>query len=225
VTRTSKLDLARIHSMTGLVPLTGFVVIHVWQTAAASRGRHAFDAAQIGGEGTALSVILEALFVILPLLAHAAIGVALWRRDTSGEPGPYASVGLRRVQRVTGAITLVFLVAHLAQTYLLELGGANAAVIYDVLRSELGRPFYAILYVIGLTAVSFHLAFGVAAAATRLGIARTKEAGRLARVLGGVLGVAIWLVSVNTLSHFVVGRAFVGASPEAPAAAEEEPAQ
>ena len=219
--RRRTLDLARLHSATGLVPLAGFVLIHVWQTSAAPRGRHAFDAAQLGGEGTLVSVLLEALLVLLPLVAHAATGIVLWRRDASGAAGPYASVGLRLVQRVTGTIVAVFLVVHVLQTWAFEVGGADAAVLYDVLRSELGRPVYAIVYVVGLTAVSFHLALGVAASAIRLGIARTPAAGRLARVLGAVLGVAVWLVSINTLSHFVVGRAFVGATT--PAAVVEDP--
>ncbi len=214
--------LARIHSLLGLVPLLGFVLVHVLQTSAAPRGRHAFTLAQTGAEGTAPSLTLEALLVLLPLAAHFALGVVLWRRGGHDDPGPYTSAGMRRVQRYAGAIVAVFLAVHVAQTYGLEVGGAGAAVIYDVLRDDLGRPAYTVLYVIGLTALSFHVGIGVAASASRLGIARTPEAGRVARVLGAVLAVAVWLVSVNTLAHFASGRAFFGAEA-APVPVSEVP--
>jgi succinate dehydrogenase hydrophobic anchor subunit len=151
-----------------------------------------------------------------------ALGFVIARRDRGGaDPGPYRSRGLRTVQRATGAVALIFVLAHLSHTWLVTVGGGDAALVYDILRDELGRPAWLATYVIGLTCVCVHVAQGIGAAAKTWGLVSTEAGARVLRIVGVCVALALWVVSLNTLSHFAVGRALLfGADAPAEAAGD-----
>jgi len=219
------MDLRKLHALTGLVPLAGYLCFHLWETASATSGRQAFVGSVTGAGGGSAALWLETLLVLLPLGAHAGMGIAMAARDRRGtDPGSHPSRGLRNLQRATGVAALAFVLLHLGHTWWLKVGGGDGALIYDQLRSDAGRPVYLVAYVLGLTCVFFHLAQGVPAAARTLGFVRTDAGHRGLRVLGAVAGLVLWLAALNTLSHFAVGRALGGGGAPESVSAESDPA-
>ncbi len=210
----------RLLSLTGVLPLGAYVVFHLFETASATGGRRRWAEGLTGAGGGALAVGLETALVLLPLAAHAALGLFGVARDRRPSAAGYRSPAMRGVARATGVGLLGFLIFHLAHTWVAKLGGMDAAALYDHLNDSVGRPLHLLVYVFGVTCVAFHLALGLGAFAATWGIARTDAGRRAARAVGVVVGVAVWLVSLNTLSHFAVGRAVFGASvPESTAEA------
>ncbi len=95
------------------------------------------------------------------------------------------------------------------------MGHADATDLYDALREELGRPLPLAVYVVGLTALCYHLGDGLGSALRTLSPASPAGRLRAARITGAILGLVLWLVSMNTLSHFATGSAlFFGHGPE-----------
>lgn len=160
-----------------------------------------------------LTLLLEGLLVLLPLTVHVVLGIHLWARPPE-ELSPHRTPAFRTIQRGSGLVVLVFLAFHLAHTFALELGGADAAAIYDRLRVDMGTPLYLGVYVIGTAAVALHFANGLPVAARRFGLLASEGAVRGARIAAGALALVLFAVTVNTMSQFVVGDAFFGGEEE-----------
>jgi succinate dehydrogenase / fumarate reductase cytochrome b subunit len=173
-----------------------------------------------------LAIVLETVLVLLPLGFHAVVGLLIAARE-GRDPAPraYGTVGLAITQRLTGVIILCFLVFHLAHTWFDKLSGAHAGSLYDTLWAEAGTPLYLFVYVVGLTALSVHLAQGLFSFVVTWGVATTAKGQRTARVVTAVFGLLVWIVALNTVSHFAVGRALLwgGAESTAPAPMPQQP--
>ncbi len=195
------------------MPLGAYLVLHLFEATSAVEGRQAFAEGMRGvGSGT-LTLVAEVTLVLVPLVVHAGLGIYLWVRP-SDEPSPYATPAMRTLQRGSGLVVLVFLALHLSHTFALELGGAEASLLYDRLRVDMGTPLYLGVYVIGTAAVALHLANGLPAAARRFGVVKTEGAARGMRIAAGALAFVLFAATVNTMSQFVVGDAFVGGEVE-----------
>jgi succinate dehydrogenase/fumarate reductase cytochrome b subunit (b558 family) len=202
--------MARLHSATGSVPLLAFVGFHLWETSSATGGRERFAVRVTGTGGSWVIVLFEVALVLAPLTVHIVLG-ALRAGASRREPphAGYADAGSRYLQWITGGLTLAFVVGHMAHTWVAKLGGAGPFELYEALRVDLPRPWYLGLYVVGLTALCLHIAQGVGAAAVTWSIARTERSRRGWRIGGGLLAVCLWLVAINTTSHFTTGGALL----------------
>ncbi|MFW6051252.1 MAG: hypothetical protein ACODAU_08765 [Myxococcota bacterium] len=197
--------ITRLHSLTGIVPLLGFLVLHTWETASATGGRERFMLRVLGARGGLLAVALEVVLILVPLVLHAGLGVCRARHDGHGRR--YVDRSSRWIQWLTGVLVLGFISVHLAHTWMAKLGGLGPFGLYEALRTDLPRPAYLGVYVVGLTALSLHLAQGIGAFAVTWGLAPTERRRRAWRWGGGLLAVALWVASLNTTAHFATGRA------------------
>ena len=209
-------------SVLGIVPLGAYVVSHVWETSSAPAGSRAFATSVSGLSGDTVVVVFETVFVLVPLVAHAALGALLTVRERPPAAGGYPSGAARTVARATGAGLAAFLVIHVVQTWGQKLSGLDGVGLYQTLRDQAGQPLVIVVYVLGITCVAFHLALGIGALPETWPIARTDAGRRYLRVLGAAVGVLVWVISMNTLSHFAVGRAIAGAAEPADAASSPE---
>ena len=203
-------------SVLGIVPLGAYVVLHVSETASAPAGAGAFAGSVTGASGDTAIVVLETAFVLFPLVAHAALGAFLMVRDRPAAAGGYSSVAARALARWTGIGLAVFLVIHIAHTWVQKLSGLSGVGLYQTLRDDAGQPLMIVVYVVGVTCVAFHLALGIGALPETWPIGRSDAGRRYMRALGAAVGVLVWVVSMNTLSHFAVGRAIVVGAPVEP---------
>ena len=85
---------------------------------------------------------------------------------------------LRTVQAVTGALVLAFMAFHVLQVWAGATGPhASPRAAYASLVRTLGRPLELAIYLVGVTAVCFHLAHGLSRAVVTFGMARTPRCG------------------------------------------------
>ncbi len=206
--RVTALD--RLHSLTGAVPLGVFLIYHVWSTAHATRGPDALHRA-LGGTPPPWRVAAEAVFVLAPLVFHAAYGVVLTIRRRRLRPSSRATT-LHRLQRASGVVTLCFLAYHL-WVYRLQvaLGRIDSSDLFPTLVARLsatvfgGVPLEAFCYLVGLAAASFHFSVGLTALTRSFPVAASSVAGRRAAWAFAVMGVCLFAVGAHTVIFLATG--------------------
>jgi succinate dehydrogenase/fumarate reductase cytochrome b subunit (b558 family) len=212
--------LRRLFSLTGVVPLGAFLVLHVVINARAVRGEQAFArSADLLARIPALP-LAEVLFVLLPLLLHAAVG--LWlvaSRQPLTEPSPYPE-SLAAAMRVTGLVALAFLAMHLPELRFRGLvrspsGGELATRLAEDLSSTWhGLPWRGAAYILGSACVVFHFAAGLWGFFARSRRGADARSRRWAALGAATLGTAMWLLLVDAVVFHATGARLVG-SPEA----------
>jgi succinate dehydrogenase / fumarate reductase cytochrome b subunit len=193
--------LARVHSLLGVVPLGVFLIVHVYDNWPALRGREPWVDQALHTLPRSWAVAL----VLVPLGLHAVLGGLRLRRA----PERPAS-GLRGLQALTGALVLAFVAYHVSQVWSVSTSPARTPrAVYAALWRALGRPLDLAVYLVGISAVCFHLAHGVPRAAHTLRPALSARALSTLRVLSAVLGLALWLSLLQLLGHFALGQPLV----------------
>ncbi len=197
------------HSWLGVLPLAAFAAFHLWQQWPALDSR----AAWVERASTwQLAWPLGAL-VLAVMAAHAWLGLRAARSERA-LAAPHALAGF---QRATGLLVLGFLLYHLSQVWPPARGPhASVGDSYDVLWSALGTPAALVAYVLGVSALAFHLATGLARFAERRWprISRT-----VVRYCAGALGLLLWLGYLQVVGRFAIGEEMLpmGGGSEEPA--------
>ena len=217
----------RVSAALGAFPLGVYLVLHVVETWPALSGRMAFNA-RLHTTTAPAWLALKAALVLLPLVVHGALGVRralLSRREAPVEGAlvVYASRGLRTLQAVTGALTAAYLAVHLAELTVPFWRGGALEPMYETLSVRAGTPLSITLVSVGLAAVCFHAGQGVPAALVTLGLVRREGQLLVARVVVGLLALAVWMALLDVTSHFAVGRALFGEETPAQPMGDQDP--
>lgn len=204
--------LRKLHSLTGVVPLGIFLLLHLSTNARALAGRQAFDDAVASRNSLPFLLPLELVFVALPLLFHAGYGLFLSFR---GRPNvltyPQAKNWGYLMQRVTGVATLLFVAAHLFQFRLQRVSGKLAEQDYynelcaSLSSTQAGVPWMALGYLLGLAACVFHFSNGLYGFCFSWGITRSRRATRISSALFGAVGVALFALGAAVVIYFATG--------------------
>lgn len=196
--------LRRLHSLCGVLPIGVFLVVHLWTNLQAVRGRGAFRRAVGDIQSVPGLAVVELVAILLPLAFHAFYGlvIAAQARYNVRRYG-YAGNWLFVLQRATGLVAFVFLMVHLGQFRVAKLvGSLRWEAFYDRLALLLGSPGMFAVYLVGVTASVFHFTNGLWTAGQTWGLAASERARRRTGLAFALLGVALWLVGVDTLLHF-----------------------
>ena len=197
--------LARINTFCAVAPLGAFVALHTALNARMVYGRRAFNAAYGAVQDLPWLPVVEVALVALPLAFHAVYGLAQTLRG--GGPSPRRDPSLRTwltvLQRSTGVLALLFVAVHVWQYRAQRaLRGAPWVELYQRLGVDLNAPVRYGVYAAGVSAVTFHLAYGVHLALGRSRLLRSPAAARRSAWACGLVGVALWALGINTLLHF-----------------------
>lgn len=203
----------KLHSITGVLPIGVFLVLHLWTNAHALAGQQVFDSAVSGDEHLPYRILIEIVGLGLPLAVHVAVGLKIlleMRPNLARYPqsGNVAYV----LQRVSGLVLIAFLGWHLWQLrWQTATGRLDEADLFPTLCASLsstvgpGLPLVAIAYLVGLAAAVFHLVNGLHGFCWSWGITASRQASRRAAALFGVLGLLLFLVGANTVVYFATG--------------------
>jgi len=210
--------LRRLHSLSGIVPLGAYMVVHLMTNASLLNGVATFQRAvfSIHSLGALLPVVEWGL-ILLPLLFHGILG--LWIAKTGrSNSSAYTFTNNRRYtwQRWTGLIAFVFLMVHvlhlhgwfhfkpwLAMLEPLGLAGFKPYNAASTLILQMDGYLWPAFYLIGVLACVYHLANGLWTAGITWGLWATPTAQLRATkvcsalgVLLAVVGVAAWWAAV-----------------------------
>jgi succinate dehydrogenase / fumarate reductase cytochrome b subunit len=210
--------LQRAFSLSGLLPLGAFLVLHLWMNARALGGEGRFAAGVDALHGSPLFSFAEAAFVFAPLALHAALGLRLaLTRVTFVDPSPYPPPVLA-IMRGTGIVVAGFLVLHLFELRFRVVGGARPGggelgtlLAAGLSSTRLGVPWRAVGYLVAVGCVAFHFAAGSWGffARTRRGQERPR-ARRQAAWGAALVGVTLALGFADVVVFHATGARLVG---------------
>ena len=222
--------IRRVHSLTGLLPVGGYLAFHLATNAAIVDGLETYQhrADQIHLLGRTTILMLEWPIILLPILFHGLLGMAIVSRGKRNLANyPYSGNVRYTLQRASGVIAFVFILWHVfhmhgwfhAEWWLRHvarpLGGSrfdpkNVATAPEAIRAAWWIVGF---YAVGTLACVYHLANGLWTMGITWGVWTSTKAQRWANVPCAVLGIFLAVVSMAALVRMV--------TIEVPAAAAE----
>lgn len=208
--------LRRLHSLSGLIPVGAYMVVHLLTNASVLDSPATFqeNVYRIHGLGSVLWIV-EWGFIFLPIIFHAVFGVIIMRGALPNNGNyPYARNLRYTLQRVSGMIAFLFIFWHVFHLHgwfhwqwwinnvAEPLGGAqfrpyNAA---SSLRAAMDGFVVPALYAIGVLSSVFHLANGIWTMGITWGVWVSEAAQRRASWACLVFGLGLGVVGMSALA-------------------------
>jgi succinate dehydrogenase / fumarate reductase cytochrome b subunit len=207
--------IRRLHSLSGLVPVGAYMVIHLLTNASVLDGAGAFQSNvyKIHSLGRLLPFV-EWGFIFIPILFHAIVGVAIAVGMVPNTTNyPYTANRRYTLQRWTGMIAFAFIMWHVFQmhgwfhfdawlTNVAEpYGGAKFRPYNAASSAGLALQSFVVvlLYAVGVLACVYHLANGMWTMGITWGVWTSPRAQAWASKVCGTFGVLLAIVSMSAL--------------------------
>lgn len=193
----------RLHSLLGLFPIGLFLLFHLTANYQATRGPEAFNTAAGLIENVPFLLVVEFVFIYIPILFHAVYGlyIAFQAKQNVGNFG-YFRNQLFLWQRLTGIITLIFIVWHVWETRIPKAMGAE--VNFDMMANILSNPVMIVFYTIGIISTTFHFSNGIWSFLVHWGITVGPRSQRIATYFTMVVFVIVTFIGLRAMSAFIV---------------------
>ena len=203
--------LRKLHQITGIVPLGMFFFVHMWTNSAALIGPKVFNDHVQDIHNFPYLIFIEIFGIFVPLVFHSVYGILI-----SAEAKPNVlSYGYGRnwfyvFQRATGIFLFFFILFHILNFRFGLIPGlnmipvaGNSDMAYSIVSGEFKITWVMVIYIFGITATAWHLAYGFFLFAVDWGLVIGEKAQRM--VLYGCLGLAVFLslVGINAAFAFV----------------------
>ena len=203
--------LRKLHQITGIVPLGVFYFVHIYTNSTAMNGPHVYDEHVQGIHDIPYLLFVEIFGIFIPLLYHSVYGVIISReaRVNVGHYG-YARNWFYFIQRISGAFLFFFLIFHILNFRFGMIPGLNttpvaghADLAFSIVQREFQSDIIFFVYLLGVLATAWHLAYGIFLFAVDWGIVIGEKAQKV--TLYACLGLAIFLgaVGINAAAAFV----------------------
>jgi succinate dehydrogenase / fumarate reductase cytochrome b subunit len=154
--------LRRIHSLSGIVPIGGFLAFHFYENYSARRGADAYNKAAHDLQQLPFALAMEVLIIIVPILFHGIYGLFI---TSTAQPNPIRNAYVRNfmyfLQRVTGVIVFAFILFHLWTTRLVQIQDHESLDLFRQVQAAVGNPWIYAFYIAGILSATFHLANGI----------------------------------------------------------------
>jgi succinate dehydrogenase / fumarate reductase cytochrome b subunit len=177
----------KLHSLTGIVPVGVFLAEHFWSNSYVLVSPEKYDA--VGQELQTLPFrpMIEAVGIWIPILFHAGYGFYVWWRGKSNVlEYPWMHNWMFTLQRWTGLVAFLFICWHFYTARILTGGRSN----FGTVHTDMSNNAYALLYLVGVLAASFHLGNGIWNFLCKWGVTVTARAQRAAAYLGAGIALA-----------------------------------
>ena len=195
--------LRRLHSLSGIVPIGGYLAFHLWENYKATQGAEAYNEAARTLQETPFAIVLEILVIALPILFHGIYGLFV---TGTARPNPFSNGYLRNVmytlQRVTGVIVFAFILFHYWTTRLVQLHDHASLDLFQLVRSTVANPWIYAFYVAGILSATFHLANGIWSFSIVWGLTVGPRAQRRMLYVSAAVFVALSYIGVRSISAF-----------------------
>lgn len=154
--------LRRLHSLSGIVPIGGFLAFHLYENYTATRGADAYNKMTRTLQELPFAVPMEIAIIIVPLLFHGVYGLFV---TSTAKPNVISNAYVRNwmyfIQRVTGVIVFAFILFHLWTTRLVQLQDHESLDLFRQVQAAVANPWIYAFYLAGILSATFHLANGV----------------------------------------------------------------
>ncbi|MBW3660971.1 MAG: succinate dehydrogenase [Gemmatimonadetes bacterium] len=195
--------LRRLHSLTGILPIGLYVIIHLGINSFAASGAETYDEVAEFLESLPYLILIEIPLIWAPILYHSIYGIYI---HATGKPNPlqytYANNEMYWLQRWSGIVSLIFIGWHFWQTRLANyLYGTP--IEFEMMARIFAEPGWVAFYVVGLVAVSFHFANGLRTFLLTWGLVVGTRARVVAAKVAAVFGALVLAVSLAAIWAFI----------------------
>jgi len=203
--------LRKLHQITGIVPLGLYFLVHMYTNSTVMSGEKVFEDHVTDIHHLPFLIFIETFGIFIPLVFHSVYGIFISAEArNNGISYGYARNWFYIFQRVTGIFLFFFLTFHILNLRFGLIPGlnttpvaGNATLAYDIVAREFAIPWVMILYILGITATAWHLAYGLFLFAVDWGIVIGEKAQRY--LLYGSVAAAVFLsaIGINAAVAFV----------------------
>jgi succinate dehydrogenase / fumarate reductase, cytochrome b subunit len=203
--------LRKLHQLTGIVPLGAFFLVHMYTNSTALNGAKVFNEHVTGIHEMPYLLFVEVLGIFVPLMFHSIYGIII-----SGEAKHnILSYGYGRnwfyfFQRITGIYLFFFLLFHILNFRFGLIPGLNLVPVagnadqaFAIVSREFQIPWVLAVYILGVLATAWHLAYGLFLFAVDWGIVIGQKAQRVTLYASISLAVFLGAVGVNATVAFI----------------------
>jgi succinate dehydrogenase / fumarate reductase cytochrome b subunit len=192
--------MRKLHQLTGIVPLGAFFVVHMFTNSKAMLGQEEFNKAVEQIHSIPFLIFIEVFGIFLPLLFHSVYGIVISKEARNNVFNySYGRNWLYVLQRATGVFLFFFILFHILSLrfgfFGVEAVAGNASTAYQIVSGELASTGILILYIAGVLATSWHLAYGIFLFAVDWGLVIGERA--QSYVLKGCVGLAALLSAIG----------------------------
>ena len=203
--------LRKLHQLTGIVPLGIFFFVHMFTNSKAMNGEAQFEKAVQEIHDIPYLLFLEIFGIFIPLLFHSIYGVIISTEARNNVlTYGYGRNWFYFLQRATGIFLFAFLLFHILNLRFGLMPGlnttpvaGNADLAYNIVAAEFSIPWVMVLYILGVAATAWHLAYGFWLFAVDWGIVIGEKAQKYALYAPIVLAIGLFGVGVNSAVSFV----------------------
>lgn len=197
--------LRRLHSLLGVVPIGIFVVQHLVVNHFVVYGEESFNRAANFMANLPFVLVLETFVIYLPILFHAVLGVYIVfavPRNNVRQYGFFRN-WMFLLQRISGIITLIFIVWHVWDTRVQVALGAELN--YSLMEGILADPFMFWVYIIGVLSTVFHLANGLWSFCVSFGITQSPRSQTIVTYVTALVFIIVSYIGLRTIFEFAFG--------------------
>lgn len=192
----------RLHSLLGVVPIGLFVVQHLVVNHFIVYGTDSFNKAANFMANLPFVLLLEIFVIYLPILFHAVLGVYIvFTAKNNVKSYGFFRNWMFFLQRLTGIITLIFIVWHVWETRV-QVGLGNVELDYSLMEGILTNPFLFWFYVIGVISTVFHLANGLWSFFVTWGIAQSPRSQQIVTYATILVFFVVSYIGLRTIIEF-----------------------
>lgn len=206
--------LRKLHQLSGIVPLGAFLLEHFYTNSKAAHptlGAQGFNDAVRDLQAIPFILLVETLFIFIPLLYHALYGLVITIEARPNNLNyPYPRNWFYTIQRVTGVILFFFILFHVLNFRFGLIPGLNTISVahhpdeaFQIVSREFSIAWVMVVYIIGITATVWHFANGIWLFLVDWGIAIGAQAQRLTGYACIAFGAALLFVGINAMIAFV----------------------
>jgi len=195
--------LRRLHSLSGIVPIGGFLAFHLYENFAATRGAAAYNEMTRKLQEVPFAVGLEIFVIAVPLFFHGILGLFL---TATARPNVLSNAYLRNamylLQRVTGVVLFAFLLFHYWTTRLVQLHDHESLNLFNQVQAAVGNPWIYAFYILGILSATFHLANGLWSFSIVWGITVSPAAQRRMAFVSVAVFLLLSTIGVRSIAAF-----------------------
>ncbi|SFI79783.1 succinate dehydrogenase cytochrome b558 subunit [Thermoflavimicrobium dichotomicum] len=195
----------RVHSLLGVIPVGFFLLEHLISNYKMTYGKEAFVEQVNWIWSLPFLPFLEIFFIFLPLLYHGVYGlyIAFQAKHNVNQFSTFRNY-MFVLQRVTGVITLIFVIWHVWQTriQIALFQDASAAQLADQTIQLFQNNFFVAIYIIGIISAIFHFCNGMWSFLVSWGITVGPRAQRVSTYVWMGAFVLISYVGIRALLAF-----------------------
>lgn len=191
----------KLHSLLGVIPIGLFLMFHLTVNFMATQGEEVFNTAVHLIDYVPMLIVVECLVIYLPLIFHAVYGIyiAFTAKNNLGNYG-YFRNWMFMLQRLTGIITLIFLVWHIWETRVQKAFGET--VDFNMMAEIFSNPFMIGFYIVGIISAIFHFANGLWSFAVSWGLTVSPKSQKIMTYVTVIVFVVLSYIGVSAIFAF-----------------------